>query len=117
MKKFTKYAALLLSLLCLASCGGPELLAVYPAYQGQPVTSTHHEFTKKDFIVCASYDDGTDEFVTDFEFEVKGMEAGYYVIDVTYDGMGNPVFVPINVNVYPSDQNAPADEAHDHDHE
>lgn len=103
MKKLIKFAAAGLTLLALVSCGGPELLSIMPAYKGEPVTSTYHEFTKDDFYVIASYDNGEDKVITDFEFEVQGMENGYYVINITYEDMDNPVYVPINVQIYPSD--------------
>lgn len=103
MKKMIQFVSGALVLLVLISCGGPELLSIIPAYKGEAVTSTHHTFTNDDFYVIASYADGTDEVVSDFEFEVEGMEKGYYVINITYKDMENPVFVPINVQIYPSD--------------
>lgn len=103
MKKIAQILALLLAVSALTSCGDPKLLSIIPAYMGGTVTSTRHEFTKDDFYVLATYDDGTDKQVTDFEFEVVGMEDGYYEINISYEDMDNPVFVPIELKIYPSD--------------
>ncbi len=118
MKKLRIILCAILSLLLLASCGGPKLLSIIPAYAGSGVTSTHHEFTKGDFYVLATYADGTDKQVTDFEFEVQGMDAGYYIIEITYEDMDNMCYVPIEMDFYPSDAlaDSSADETeHTHD--
>ena len=78
-KKITaKLAAGALLLGTLASCGGPELLGIIPAYKGSAVTSTTHEFKNEDFLVIASYDDGTDRTLSPEEYEVvvEGMQGG-----------------------------------------
>ena len=93
-----------LLLTSLSSCGGPELLDIFPTYIGPDVTSTTHEFTTKDFLVVAAYDDSTDKIVTDYEIVVEGMEQGYYILTIKYDGRENQCFVPIKVPVYPSDK-------------
>jgi len=98
----------------LSSCGGPELISIIPAYKGEAVTSTTHEFTKEDFYVYATYTDGNDKQITDFEFEVEKMTDGYYWILITYEDQDNYCFVPIDMDFYPSDS---AEEDHDHDHE
>lgn len=85
------------------SCGGPKLIGIVPAYTGADVTDTNHEFSNEDFFVIASYDDGTDETVTDFEFSVEGMNDGYYIILITYKDVENECFVPLNLAIYPSD--------------
>jgi len=103
MRKMRNILLAVLCLVMLASCGGPELLSIYPVYVGEPVTSTHHTFSREDFMVIAAYTGGIDETVDDFEFEVRGMDAGYYVIDITYEGLDNPVFVPIEAKIFPSD--------------
>ena len=91
----------------LASCGGPELIGVIPVYNGPEVTSTTHEFNNEDFIVIASYADGTDKELDakDFEVVVEGMDAGYYILNILYDGMENECYVEMNLPIYPSDQN------------
>lgn len=103
MKRIVKTIAAALCLLTLASCGGPELLSIMPVYVGGTVDSTHYEFTKDDFYVLANYDDGVDKEITDYEFEVKGMEEGYYVIYFEFKGVDNEAYVPIEVDIYPSD--------------
>lgn len=90
----------------LASCGGPELIGLIPVYNGPEVTSTTHEFNNEDFLVIASYADGTDKELDadDFEVVVEGMDAGYYILNVIYDGMENECYVEMNLPIYPSDQ-------------
>ena len=97
--------ARLLLLAMLASCGGPEVLGIIPAYTGPEVTSTTHEFKNEDFVVIASFGDGTDRELEDNEFEVivEGMEAGYYILTVKYGDYENECFVPMNLDIYPSD--------------
>lgn len=91
----------------LASCGGPELIGLIPVYRGPDVTSTTHEFNNEDFLVIASYADGTDKELDakDFEVVVEGMDAGYYILNIIYDGMENECYVEMNLPIYPSDQN------------
>ncbi len=87
----------------LVSCGGPELLGVIPVYNGAPVTDTNHEFNAEDFIVLASYADGTDEQITDFDIEVEGMQEGYYVVNIKYKNQENECYIPLELDIYPSD--------------
>lgn len=103
MKSFVKFIAALMCVVTLASCGGPELLSIMPVYVGGTVDSTYYEFSKDDFYVLANYDNGVDEVITDYEFEVKGMENGYYVISFVYKDVDNETYVPIEVDIYPSD--------------
>ncbi len=116
MKTLVKILSLLATLLVLASCGGPRLVSVIPVYVGAPVTDTFHEFKKEEFYVLASYEDGTDEQVTDFEFEVEGMDRGYYIIRISYMGQENPCYVSINACIYPSDSETTAETEHTHEH-
>ena len=97
-------AALVVSVLAvmLASCG-PKALGIYGVYVGEEVTSTNHEFIKEDFKVVVAYDNGVDEFTTDFKYEVLGMKNGNYEIDITFKDIEYTVYVPIKVDVYPSD--------------
>ncbi len=89
----------------LVSCGGPEVLGLIPVYNGPAVTSTNHEFKNEDFMVIASYADGTDKELNADEFEivVEGMEEGYYILKILYDGQENECFVPMELAIYPSD--------------
>ena len=96
--------AAVISASILVSCG-PEALGMYPAYVGEEVTSTDHEFSNEDFYVIVAFDDGTDRVVKDFEIGEIKREAGEYVIDIRYENVNYPVFVPINVAVYPSEMN------------
>jgi len=116
MKTIVKILSLLVALLALASCGGPKLVSIIPVYVGAPVTDTFHEFKKEDFYVLASYEDGTDEQVTDFTFEVVGMERGYYIIHVAYKDKANPCSVAIHACIYPSDSETTAETEHTHEH-
>ena len=95
-------AAVLLLLMSLVSCG-PEALGMYPVYVGGEVTSLQHEFTKEDFVVIIAFDDGTDREVDDFEFEIVKTEGGRFMIDIFYGDISYPVFVPINIPIYPSE--------------
>lgn len=101
-KKIITLAAALLSF-ALVSCGGPKIVSLVPVYKGAEVTDTHHEFTKDDFDVYLTYDDGAQLLADDFTLEVKGMKAGYYILEVTVKDFSEEAYVPINVNVYPSD--------------
>ncbi len=107
-KKLTaKLAAGALLVGALASCGGPELLGIIPVYNGPAVMTTTHEFKNEDFLVIASYADGTDKTLEPKEFKVvvEGMEEGYYILNIVYDGEENECYVPMDLAVYPSDQN------------
>lgn len=106
-KIMAKLAAGAMLLGALTSCGGPELLGILPVYNGPAVTSTAHEFKNEDFMVIASYDDGTDKTLDpkDFKVVVEGMEEGYYILNILYDGEENECFVKMDLPVYPSDQN------------
>jgi len=106
LKKIAKTlvsAALLTAM--LASCGGPEILGIMPVYTGAEVTSTTHEFKNEDFLVIASYADGTDKELAAEEFDVvvEGMEAGYYILTIKYGKYENECFVPMTLDIYPSD--------------
>jgi len=91
----------------LVSCGGPELLGIIPVYNGPEVTSTTHQFNNEDFLVIASFDDGTDRELKADEFEVTvdGMKEGYCIVVITYQGEENECYVPMNLAIYPSDNN------------
>ena len=84
------------------SCG-PKALGMYPTYVGGEVTSTDHEFTKDDFYVIVAFDDGSDRVVEDFEIGEITREGGNYIINIKYQDVSYPVYVPIHVHVYPSE--------------
>ena len=71
---------------------------------GKEVTELDHEFKKEDFYVYATFTDGTDGEVTDFEMKVKGMDAGYYILEFTYNGFTEEGYVKCNLPIYPSDK-------------
>ena len=106
MKSIGRTAALILAAVTIAlamvSCGA-EPLGMYPVYTGEEVTSTDHEFTNDDFYVIVAFDDGTDRAVDDFEIGEITMKGGEYIIEIIYEDVTYPVFVPINVAVYPSE--------------
>ena len=91
----------------LASCGGPEVLGIIPVYNGANPTTTTHEFNNEDFLVIASYADGTDKELEadEFEVEVLGMEEGYYILNIVYEDQENECYVPMELAIYPSDLN------------
>ena len=101
--------ALILMLLPFAvSCGKEKVkepIGLIVVYTGPDVTDTRHTFTNDDFSVLASYEDGTDEYVHDYTFEVTGLEAGYYVLNFTYNGCETEAYVRCHVPIYPSDLN------------
>lgn len=108
MKKyFVKSVSLALALvsliLGLTACG-KKVLSLTPAYRGEEVTELDHEFKKEDFYVYATFTDGTDGEVTDFEMKVKGMDAGYYILEFTYNGFTEEGYVKCNLPIYPSDK-------------
>lgn len=106
-------SALVLSLLllftaALSSCGGVDdenpVVGLTAAFLGGDVTTTDHEFTKDEFYIVASYEDGTfEEGITDYELEVKGLMSGYYVLDFTYKGYTHETYIRCNIPIYPSD--------------
>ena len=106
-KTIIKAASLALAalslMLAMVSCG-KKVLALTPAYRGETVTELDHEFKKEDFYVYAVYTDGTDGEVTDFDMEVKGMDAGFYIIEFTYKGFTEESYVKCNLPIYPSDK-------------
>ena len=99
--------ALLLAVLTLfAACTDDSnpIIGLMAAYTGPDVTTTDHEFTKDEFFVVVSYEDGTfDQGIKDYEFEVTGLEQGYYILTFTYKGFVTEAYVKCNVAVYPSD--------------
>ena len=100
--------AALLSLLALSSCGKDkkeEPLGLVVVYMGPAVTDTTHVFSADEFSVLASYADGTDEYVSDFEFEQVGLEQGYYIFRVAYNGCETEAYVHCDVPIFPSDIN------------
>lgn len=103
MKKILSALLLTVMLLACVSCGGPEALGIVPSYMGPPITVTDYEFTKDDFLVIASFDDGTDKTIDDYEFELVGLQEGYYILEFTYQDVGNPLYIKCEVPVYPSD--------------
>lgn len=104
MKRILSACLLSVILLCCVSCGGgDDAIGLVPSYRGPVVTTTDYEFTKDDFLVIASYDDGRDVFVSDYEFEVVGLREGYFIIEFTRGELSNPLYVKCEVPVYPSD--------------
>ena len=98
--------AALLCLTALVSCDDREVISVVAAYVGPEVTTTDRVFTKDDFYVVASYADGTYENPIqpkDYEFELVGMEDGYYIFNFTFRGFTQEAFVKCDVAIYPSE--------------
>ncbi|MGN1410813.1 MAG: hypothetical protein ACI4XJ_11650 [Eubacteriales bacterium] len=102
-KKIITLAATTLLLSLLTSCGGPEVVSLVPVYKGAEVTDTNHEFTTDDFDIYLTYEDGSQSIADDYTLEIKGMKAGYYILEITADDFTEEAYVPINVPVYPSD--------------
>ena len=98
-------AVLFSSLLVLASCGKEKevTIGLIPVYIGPDVYTTDHEFHIEDFQLIASYADGRDEYPDDFEFEMTGLESGYYCFLFSYGGLETEGFVRCKVPVFPSD--------------
>lgn len=90
---------------CEDDNNGAELIGIIPVYTGETITTTTHEFKNEEFAVIASYSDGTDKELEadDFEVTVDGMDAGYYILTVTYEDQENECFVPMELSIYPSD--------------
>ena len=113
MHKRNTPAALLLALIFLllpltASCGKDKVkepIGLIVVYTGPEIYDTQHVFTSDDFSVLASYEDGSDEYVHDYTFEVTGLEAGYYVLNFSYNGCETEAYVRCHVPIYPSDLN------------
>ena len=103
MKKYLCACLAALLLFCACDDGKKDVLGIVPSYNGAPVTTTDHEFSKDDFIVIASYADGRDDIISDYEFEGVGLKEGYFIIEFTYGKAGNPLYVKCDVPVYPSD--------------
>ncbi len=80
------------------------LLAIQPEYAGEPVTDTQHEFKKSDFKVIGVFENNVSTYVTDFEFEIREMANGYYIIDFYYGGQENELYVPCEMNFFPTDR-------------
>ena len=106
--------ALLLSLPVLfSSCGKDKKetpLGLVVVYMGEDVYETDHVFSPDDFTVLASYADGRDEYVHDFEFEQTGLEQGFYIFRIAYCGCETEAYVRCSVPVYPSDLNPEPEE-------
>lgn len=82
------------------------LIAIQPEYVGEPVTDTQHEFKKSDFKLIGVFENNVSAHVTDFEFEVREMSNGYYIIDFYYGGQENELYVPCTMNFFPTDRDA-----------
>ena len=101
-------ALTLLALLSAASCGKDKQktpIGLIVVYTGPDIYDTVHTFTKDDFSVLASYEDGTDEYVDDYTFEQKGLDAGFYLFDFEYNGYTTEAYVRCHVPIYPSELN------------
>ena len=83
----------------------PGLLAIQPDYVGEPVTETNHEFKKSDFKVTAVFENYSEE-VTGFTFELDRIAMGVYIIHFYYGGEENELYVPIEMNFFPTDREA-----------
>ena len=105
-------ALILCALLCGCTGEGgnkedyPVPIGLIVYYMGPDVKTTDHVFSADDFAVIASYEDGTDENVSEgFEFEQLGLKDGYYFFRVAYHGCETTdVYVRCSVPVYPSDR-------------
>ena len=100
------FAALLLLLpFSLAGCEKEKVpINLYVVYQGPEVTTTDKVFKAEEFLVLASYEDGTDEYVHDFEFEQKGLKEGFYIFTFSCRGYETEEYVRCHVPVFPSDK-------------
>ncbi|GEM_PF-1296863 len=113
----TRAAALLAALLLILafpSCGkdkeesahkGETPIGLIVVYNGPEVTDTRHVFSPDEFSVLASYEDGTDEYIHDYEFEQVGLDRGFYILRVAYNGYETEAYVRCNVAIYPSQLN------------
>ena len=100
--------ALVLTLSLFVSCKKkpePETpIGLIAAYLGPDIYTTDHVFKKSDFQVLASYRDGRDEFVTDYEFEQLPMSQGYYIFRIAYNGFETEAYVKCNAPFFPRDR-------------
>lgn len=80
------------------------LLAIQPEYVGETVTDTQHKFKKSDFKVIGVFENNVSAYVTDYEFEVREMSNGYYIIEFYYGGQENELYVPCEMNFFPTDR-------------
>ena len=78
-------------------------IGIVPAYRGGDITDTRHEFTKEEFFVFATFDDGSEGEVEDYELTMDGMKDGYFRLTFTYQGVSNGCLIPCKAPVYPSD--------------
>ncbi len=97
MKKIVAMLLVIITLtFALVACGGKEIVGIVPKYSGEPVAEydENREFTADDFTVWVMYkvEDGQ-EVTKDFEFEVIGSCAEYYVVEITYKEWKEPVYV------------------------
>lgn len=103
-------AVLAAAAVIFAGCGGGSdepmdgLIAIQPIYVGKPVTETNHEFKKSDFKVYAVFTGSQTVTVDDFEFEIKEMNEGYYILTFYYGGQDNELYVPCDINFFPTDR-------------
>ena len=108
LRILTAALLILLSATLAVSCGkdkGKEPIGLIVVYTGPDVYDTQHVFSADEFTVLASYEDGTDEYVHDFEFEQTGLEQGYYIFHVAYNGCETEAYVRCDVPIYPSQLN------------
>ena len=113
--KYTKkirLAALTLALVLalgavLTACGEEkkEVIGLMIAYMGPSITTTEHEFTPEEFYVIATYADGSQETLSGgYTVTYDHMEAGYFVLKVSYMGYEDLTGVLCEIPIYPSDK-------------
>ena len=97
MKKIVAMLLVLITLtFSLVACGGKEIIGIVPQYAGDPITvmDKNHEFTADDFTVWVMYKVEQGQEVTkDFTFEVVGTTNEYYIVEITYKDLTEPLFV------------------------
>ena len=112
LRRAAAFLAALLLLPAFPSCvkdkenhRGETPIGLIVMYNGPEVTDTRHVFSPDEFSVLASYEDGTDEYVDGFELEQVGLDRGYYILRVSYNGYETEAYVRCHVAIYPSELN------------
>ena len=109
MKKILCMALAVLFVLSLAGCGGgslkksefgSEAVAIMPHYLGEGEDDPFYQFTEEDMSVTIIYADSlTAELTEGFKVNTT-TDAGYYEIEVEWNGLTGEILIPIGKDAY-----------------
>ena len=99
---------MLLLTVCMVGCNddldtgylGGKPIFVEPIYVGEEVTTVDKTFTKDEFRVMVSYEDGSHRSVTDFEITETVLIGGVYYVYVDWRGMEGDAIIVLDMDMF-----------------